>query len=89
MFWRGEPPAPSLVSSEEKPPDSNVPPFLCRGVGVNVVASLFPARGTTAMAPNIIERYHEFEEDVARVFTYEDMEKKREQAKAGDARAAY
>ena len=41
------------------------------------------------MAPNIIERYHEFEEDVARVFTYEDMEKKREQAKAGDARAAY
>lgn len=41
------------------------------------------------MAPNIIERYHEFEEDVARVFTYEDVEKKRAEAKAGDAEAAY
>ena len=89
MLWRGEPPAPSLVSSEEKPLDSNVPPFLCRGGGVNVVASLFPARGTIAMAPNIFERYHEFEEDAARVFTYEDVEKKRAEAKAGDAEAAY
>ena len=38
---------------------------------------------------NIVEHYSSFEEDEARVFTDEDVKKKREEAKAGDVEAAY